>query len=88
MLYIGGNEYKLIETNKVKKEICSRPRMKKMLAIKYYPLDCDELLLYTKQEYFWPRSSYLNYFEEPYIPPSREELYVEKHFSWRKYRDL
>ena len=53
--------------------------MKKMLAIKYYPLDCDELLLYTKQEYFWPRSSHLNYFEEPYIPPSREELYVEKH---------
>ena len=50
-----------------------------MLAIKYYPLDCDELLLYTKQEYFWPRSSHLNYFEEPYIPPSREELYVEKH---------
>ena len=50
-----------------------------MLAIKYYHLDCDELLLYTKQEYFWPRSSHLNYFEEPYIPPSREELYVEKH---------
>ena len=50
-----------------------------MLAIKYYPLDCDELLLYTKQEYFQPRSSHLNYFEEPYIPRSREELYVEKH---------
>ena len=50
-----------------------------MLAIKYYPLDCDELLLYTKQEYFWPRSSHFNYFEEPYIPLSREELYVEKH---------
>ena len=50
-----------------------------MLAIKYYPLDCDELLLYTKQEYFWPRSSHLNYFEEPYIPPSREEFYVEIH---------
>ena len=53
--------------------------MKKMLAIKYYPLDFDEFLLYTKQEYFWPRSSHLNYFEEPYIPPSKEELYVEKH---------
>ena len=53
--------------------------MKKMLAIKYCPLDFDELLLYSRQEYFWQRSSHLNYFEEPYIPPSREELYVEKH---------
>ena len=50
-----------------------------MLAIKFYTLGCDELLSYTKQDYFWPRSSNLNYFEEPYIPPSREELYVEKH---------
>ena len=32
-------------------------------------LDCDELLSYTKQDYYWPRSSYLNYFEEPYIKP-------------------
>ena len=37
------------------------------------------ILSYTKQDYYWPRSSHLNYFEEPYIPPSREELYVEKH---------
>ena len=50
-----------------------------MLAIKYYPLDFDEFLLYTRQEYFWPRSSDLNYFEEPYIPPSKEELYIKKH---------
>ena len=53
--------------------------MKKMLGIKYYPLGCDGLLSFTKQDYFWPRSSHLNYFEEPYIPPSREELYVEQH---------
>ena len=53
--------------------------MKKMLATKYYPLDCDELFLYTKQDYYQPRSSHLNYFEEPYIPPLREELYVEQH---------
>ena len=53
--------------------------MKKMLAIKFYPFDCDELLSYTKQDYFWPRSSHLNYFGEPYILPLREELYIEKH---------
>ena len=53
--------------------------MKKKLAINFYPLDCEELMLYTKQDYYWPRSSHLNYFEEPYIPPSREELYVEQH---------
>ena len=48
-----------------------------MLANKYYLMDCDELLSYTKQDY-WPKSSYLNYFEEPYIPPLREDLYVEE----------
>ena len=33
---------------------------------------------YTKQDYhYWPRNSYLNYFEEPNVPPLREELYVE-----------
>ena len=59
--------------------------MKKMLAIKYCPLDFDELLLYTKQEYFWPRSSHFNYFEEPYIPPSREGLYVESNKVKKKF---
>ena len=34
---------------------------------------------YTKQDYYWPRSSHFYYFEEPYIPPSREELYIEQH---------
>ena len=52
--------------------------MKKMLAINFYPLDCEELLLYTKQDYYWPKSSYLNYFEEPNIPPLKEELHVEE----------
>ena len=71
-----------IQTNRIqygKEKIRSWPRMKKMLAIKYCPLDFDELLLYSRQEYFWQRSSHLNYFEEPYIPPLREELYVEQH---------
>ena len=50
-----------------------------MLAVNFYPLVCDELLSYTKQDYYWPRSLHLNYFEEPYTPPLREELYVEQH---------
>ena len=48
-----------------------------MLAIKFYPLDCEEILSYTIQDYYWPRSSYLNYFEEPYIPSLKDELHVD-----------
>ena len=55
--------------------------MKKMLAIKFYHLDCDELLSYTKQDNFWPISSHLNYFRELYILRIREEQYVEQHIS-------
>ena len=62
-----------------KDKIHSWPRMKKMLGIKFYPLDCDKLLSYTKQDYFWPRSLHMNYFGEPYIPPLRQELFVEQH---------
>ena len=51
--------------------------MKKILAIKIYPLDCEEILSYTIQDYYWPKSSHLNYFEEAYIPPLKEELHVE-----------
>ena len=60
-----------------KNEISSWPRVKKMLAIRFYFLYCDKLLLYTKQDYFWLRSSYLNYFKDPYIPPLKGELHVE-----------
>ena len=49
-----------------------------MLAIKFYPLDCEEILSYTIQDYYWTKSSYLNYFEEPNIPPLKEELHVKK----------
>ena len=52
--------------------------MKKILAIKFYHLDCDENLSYTEQDYYWSKSSHLNYFEEPYIPPLKEELHVEE----------
>ena len=62
--------------------------MKKMLAIKFYPLNCDELLSYTKQDYYWPRSSHLNYFKEPYIPPLREELHVEENTFFEEYVEV
>ena len=58
--------------------ICSWLKMRTMLAINFYPIDCDEILLYTKQYYYWPRSSYLYYFKKPYIPPLRKELHVEE----------
>ena len=61
-----------------KNKICYWPRMKKILAIRFYSLDCDELLSCKKQDYYWPRSLCLNYFKEPYIPPLREELHVEE----------
>ena len=48
-----------------------------MLAIKFYPLDYEEILLYTIQDYYWPRNSYLSYFEETYIPSLKDELHVE-----------
>ena len=41
-----------------KDKIRSWPRMKKMLAINFYRLDCDELLSYTKQDYYWPKCSH------------------------------
>ena len=71
-----------------KDKIHSWPRMKKMLAINFYPLDYDELLLYAKQDYCWPKSSYLNYFEEPNIPPLKEELHVEENIVLEEYLEV
>ena len=71
-----------------KDKIHSWPRMKKMLAINFYPFDCDELLLYAKQDYCWPKSSYLNYFEEPNIPPLKEELHVEENIVLENYVEV
>ena len=60
-----------------------------MLAIKFYPLDCKEILSYTIQDYYyWPRSSYLNYFEELCIPPIREELHVEENIVLEDYVEV
>ena len=47
---VGSEIAKLALSDKDK--IHSWPRMKKMLGIKYYPLDCHKLLSYTKQDYF------------------------------------
>ena len=71
-----------IQTGRIrqgKDKIRSWARMKNMLPIKFYPLDCDEFLWYTKQDYFWPRSSHFYYFGEPYILPLKEDLFVEQH---------
>ena len=62
--------------------------MKEILAIKFYPLDCEEILSYTIQDYYWPRSSHLNYFEEAYIPPSKEELHVEVNIVLKDYVEV
>ena len=59
-----------------------------MLAIKFYPLDCEEILSYIIQDYYWPRSSYLNYFEEPNIPPLKEELHVKENIVLEKYGEV
>ena len=59
-----------------------------MLAIKFYPLDCEEILSYTIQDYYWPRNSYLNYFEESNIPPSKEELHVEENIFLEEYVEV
>ena len=41
-----------------------------------------------KQDYYWPRNSYLNYFEEPYIPPLKEELHVEENIFLKDYVEI
>ena len=59
-----------------------------MHAINFFPLNCEEFLSYTKQDYYWPRSSYLNYFEEPNIPPIKEELHVEENIVLEDYVEV
>ena len=41
-----------------------------------------------KQDYCWPRSSQLNPFKEPYIPPLREELHVEENTFLEEYVEV
>ena len=59
-------------------------------AIKFYHLDCDELLSYTKQDYYYyqSRNSYLNYFEKPNIPPLKEESHVEENIILEDYVEV
>ena len=80
--------WKQLQSNRIrqdKEKICSWPKMKKMLAINFYLVDCDEILSYAIQDYYWPRSSYLNYFGEPDIPPLKEELHVEENIILKDY---
>ena len=62
--------------------------MKKMIALNFYHLDCDELFSYTKQDYYWPKLSYLNYFEESNILPLKEELHVEENIVLEDYVEV
>ena len=76
-----------VQSNRIwqgKKKIHSWPRMKKMLTIKYYPLDCDELLLYTKQEYFWPRKFTLELFWRTIYSTIKRRLVCWKTFFLEK----
>ena len=63
-------------------------RVEKDSCYQILSLDCDDLLSYTKQDYCWPRSSQLNPFKEPYIPPLREELYVEENTFLEEYVEV
>ena len=56
-----------------------------MFAINFYPLDCDKISSFTKQDYYWPKISHLNYFEKPYILPLKEELHVEENIVIEDY---
>ena len=59
-----------------------------MPTIKFCHLDCEEILSYTIQDYYWPKSSYLNYFEEPYIPSLQEKLHVEVNIVLEDYVEV
>ena len=41
-----------------------------------------------QQDYYWPRSSYSNYFEVPKIPPLKEELHVEENIVLEEYVEV
>ena len=51
-------------------------------------MNCEELLSYAKQNYYSPKSSYLNYFEEPNIPSLKEELHVEENIVLEDYVEV
>ena len=51
-------------------------------------MDCEEILSYTIQDYYWLKSSYLNYFKEPHIPSLKEELHVEENTFLEEYVEV
>ena len=54
--------------------------MKNMFAIKLYPLDCDELLSYTKQYYYGPRKTHTYIILKSHIFHHLEKNYMLKNF--------
>ena len=44
-------------------------------------------VIYKKKNCYWPKLSYLN-FEEPYIPPLKEELHVEENTVFEDYVEV
>ena len=63
-------------------------RLEKDARYQILSLDCDDLLSYMKQDYCSLRSSQLNPFKEPYIPPLREELHVEENTFLEEYVEV
>ena len=80
MTYVGGNDYNLIESDKVKTKFVHDQRWKiccyqiLSFGLWWTFVIYETILLWAK------KNSHLNYFEEPYIPPFREELHVEENF--------
>ena len=83
MPYVGGNECSLIKSYEVKTKFIHDQGWKRYLLS-----DFILRLSYTKQDYCWPRSSQLNPFKEPYIPPLREELHVEENTFLEEYVEV
>ena len=75
-------------TRRGKAKLVNGQGWKRCLLSTFNLLNCDELLSYIKQDYYWPRSSYLNCFEEPYIPPLKEELHVEENIVLEDYVEV
>ena len=62
--------------------------MKAFLQKKNLKLRSEEILSYTIQDYYWPRSLDFNYFEEPNIPPLKEGLHVEENIVLEEYVEV
>lgn len=48
--------------------------MKKTLGIEFFPRNYNVILCFTKQDYMAKKSYSMNYIDELYIQPSREDI--------------